>query len=82
LQEKRGDVSRHLDNLFALVCVHISDGVLLGCAGALRGLVWSLEKSLPKFWLTKGNGSCVNFSLLPTKSIFHSVTFMAKATRW
>lgn len=79
MQEKRGDVSSHLDNLFALVCVHISDGVLLGCVGALWGLVWSLEKLLPKFQLTKGNGSCVNFSLLPTKSIFHSVTFMAKA---
>lgn len=79
MQEKRGDVSSHLDNLFALVCDNISDGVLLGCVGALWGLVWSLEKLLPKFQLTKGNGSCVNFSLLPTKSIFHSVTFMAKA---
>lgn len=79
MQEKRGDVSRHLDNLFALLCVHVSDGVLLGFSGTLWGLVWSLEKSLPKFRLTKGNGSCVNFSLLPTKLILHSVTFMAKA---
>lgn len=57
MQEKRGDVSRHLDNLFALIFIHISDGVLLGYAAALQRLVWSLEKSLPKFvshYLTKG----------------------------
>lgn len=54
MQEKRGDVGRHLDNLFALVLIHVSDGVLLGCAGGLRRLVWGLEKSLPRFALMRG----------------------------
>lgn len=75
-------MSRHLDNLFALVFIHISDGVLSGCTGALQRLVWSLEKSLPKFALTKGNSSCINFSLLSGKWVFHSVTFIAKAVMW
>lgn len=58
MQEKRGDVNRHPDNLFALIFIHINDEVLLGRSSILRRLPGSLEMLLPKFSLTKGNALC------------------------
>lgn len=58
MQEKRGDVNRHPDNLFALIFIHINDEVLLGGSSILRRLPGSLEMSLPTFSLTKGNALC------------------------
>lgn len=57
MQEKRGDVNRHPDNLFALIFIHISDEVLLGGSSILQSLPGSMEKSLPKFSLMKRNES-------------------------
>lgn len=58
MQEKGGDVNRHPDNLFALIFIHINDEVLLGGSSILRRLPGSLEMSLPKFLLMKGNALC------------------------
>ena len=58
MQEKRGDVNRHPDNLFALIFIHINDEVLLGGSSVLQSLPRSLEMSLPKFLLMKGNELC------------------------
>lgn len=54
MKEKRGDVNRHPDNLFALIFIHINDDVLLGGSSARQRLPGSLQRSLPDLPLTRG----------------------------
>lgn len=74
-QEKRGDVNRHPDNLFARIFIHINDEVLLGGSSVLQRLPGSLEKSLPKVSLTKGNESLHELLI-----VIHDVEFFPQCS--
>lgn len=75
MKEKRGDVNRHPDNLFALIFIHINDDVLLGGSSVLQRLPGSLERSLPKLSLTKGNESMRPHLIVPHRMDFSQGSF-------
>lgn len=70
MKEKRGDVNRHPDNLFALIFIHINDDLLLGGSRGRQGIPGGLERSLPKLSLTKGNESLRSRLIVPHRMDF------------
>lgn len=75
MKEKRGDVNRHPDNLFALIFIHVNDDVLLGGSRGLQRLPGRLERSLPKLSLTKGNESLRSLLIVPHRMDFSQGSF-------